>query len=399
MKEHTLSRIQKLESMKMTKSTSSAMTQGVAPRFTVPISNIEDLKEGENAHFEARLIPTDDPTLNIEWYLDGKALKAGSRIRTFCDFGFVILEISPVYPEDAGEYTCRAKNALGEAVTSATLTCSGKRNIILDSQLPTGMEGAIDRIAALEGLGRARAEQQTEEDLNQPPEFLSTLEDLVLGENALAHFETRLTPINDPSMKVQWFHNGKNLSAGSRIKTINDFGFVILEVASVMTRDSGNYTCKAVNKHGEASVACNVQVKGKQSIITDPQLPRSFKTGTDSINRLEENKYRRHHEFMSDEVDARPPVFISKIKDVTCAEGQPAHFDCRVEPIGDGSMRVEWFHNDQAIAIGSRIHTISDFGFVVLDIDWTFKRDSGRYTCRATNRFGTAETTANLVCS
>ena len=66
MKEHTLSRIQKLESMKMTKSTSSAMTQGVAPRFTVPISNIEDLKEGENAHFEARLIPTDDPTLNIE---------------------------------------------------------------------------------------------------------------------------------------------------------------------------------------------------------------------------------------------------------------------------------------------------------------------------------------------
>lgn len=45
-------------------------------------------------------------------------------------------------------------------------------------------------------------------------------------------------------MKVEWFHNGKQLSAGSRIKTINDFGFVILEVANVMTRDSGNYTCK-----------------------------------------------------------------------------------------------------------------------------------------------------------
>ena len=34
-----------------------------------------------------------------------------------------------------------------------------------------------------------------------------------------------------------------------------------------------------------------------------------------------------------------------------------------------------------------------------MDIDWTFKRDSGVYTCRATNRFGTAESTANLVVS
>merc|ERR1719338_3993 len=99
----------------------------------------------------------------------------------------------------------------------------------------------MDKIANLEGLGNRRAYEQPPEDTDAPPEFLSPLEDLVLAENSLAHFETRLTPINDPSMKVEWFHNGKQLSAGSRIKTINDFGFVILEVANVMTRDSGNY--------------------------------------------------------------------------------------------------------------------------------------------------------------
>jgi len=209
---------------------------------------------------------------------------------------------------------------------------------------------------------------------------------------------TRLTPINDPSMKVEWFHNGKQLSAGSRIKTINDFGFVILEVANVMTRDSGNYTCKAVNKHGETSASCNVQVKSKQSIITDPQLPRSFKSGTDNIMRLEERKYKRDTGMQDEEV-AQPPVFVTKIKDVDVHEGQPAHFDCRIEPIGDGSMQVDWFHNDQPIQIGSRIHTISDFGFVVLDIDWTFKRDAGVYTCRATNRYGTAESSATLGCT
>merc|ERR1719288_271938 len=189
MKEHTLSRIQKLESMKMNKSTEETITHGVAPRFTVPIENIDRLREGENAHFEARLIPTDDPTLSIEWYWNGKALKAGSRIRTFCDFGFVILEISPVYPEDSGEYTCKAKNALGEAVTTATLKCSGKSKLIMDSQLPKGMEGAMDKIADLEGLGRRRVLEQPPEDSDAPPEFLSPLEDLVLAENSLAHFE------------------------------------------------------------------------------------------------------------------------------------------------------------------------------------------------------------------
>jgi hypothetical protein len=260
------------------------------------------------------------------------------------------------------------------------------------------MEGAMDKIADLEGLGRRRVQDQPQEDADAPPEFLSLLEDLVLAENSLAHFETRLTPINDPSMKVEWFHNGKQLSAGSRIKTINDFGFVILEVANVMTRDSGNYTCKAVNKHGETSAQCNVQVKSKKSIDMDPQLPRSFKSGTDSWRNLEERKWKRHDTDMIDEVVAQAPVFVSKIKDVNVHEGQPAHFDCRIEPIGDGSMQVDWFHNDEPIQIGSRLHTISDFGFVVLDIDWTFKRDAGIYTCRATNKYGSAESTATLTC-
>jgi len=281
-----------------------------------------------------------------------------------------------VYPEDSGEYTCRARNAHGEAVTTAILNCSGKRNVVMDSQLPRGMEGAIDKIANLEGLGREQRPGQ-EEDLSAagPPEFMTPLTDLLLAENSLAHFETRLLPVNDPSMRVEWYHNGRQLSAGSRVKTINDFGFVILEVANVLARDSGNYTCKATNKHGEASISCNVTVKSRQDIITDPQLPKSFRTGTEAIHRLEENLWRRHDlgSGAFDEPEARPPVFVTQIQDVNVGEGGAAHFDCRVEPIGDGSMKIEWFHDGQPISHGSRLHTISDFGFVVLDIDWTFK--------------------------
>lgn len=36
-----------------------------APVFTVPLNNVADLREGENAHFEGRLTPTDDPKLKV----------------------------------------------------------------------------------------------------------------------------------------------------------------------------------------------------------------------------------------------------------------------------------------------------------------------------------------------
>ena len=39
------------------------------------------------------------------------------------------------------------------------------------------------------------------------------------------------------------------------------FSYVILEIGGIYQRDAGLYTCKAVNKHGEASVSCTLTVK------------------------------------------------------------------------------------------------------------------------------------------
>lgn len=333
----------------------------------------------------------------MEWFWNGKSLRTGSRFRTFCDFGFVILEISPIYPEDSGEYSCRAINHFGQAVTTASMKVQGKRNIILESQLPKGMEGTIDKIAALEGLSGGPGPLSPEEDIGNPPEFITTPSDLVLGENSLAHFECRLTPVNDSSMRVEWFHNGKALLTGSRVKTINDFGFVILEVAGVYQRDSGLYTCKATNRHGEATVSCKLQVRGRQGIILEPQLPSNFKSGTESIQKLEETLHKRD-EITTEEEKPNPPRFTVEIKDnIDVPEGGPVHFDCRLEPVGDPTMRIDWFYNGRPFATGSRVHMLNDFGFIALDIDYTYARDSGEYVCRATNRWGSATTTATVT--
>lgn len=61
-----LEKLQTLEdSMVRRKDTVVEEERGRAPVFTVPLSNIDNLREGENAHFEARLTPTDDPKLKV----------------------------------------------------------------------------------------------------------------------------------------------------------------------------------------------------------------------------------------------------------------------------------------------------------------------------------------------
>ena len=93
-----------------------------APHFVTQIAEVA-IEEGENAHFECRVEPKSDSNLRVEWYHNGKVLPNGHRFRTMCELGFVSLDILYAYPEDAGEYLCRAWNAIGEDKTKAVLTC------------------------------------------------------------------------------------------------------------------------------------------------------------------------------------------------------------------------------------------------------------------------------------
>lgn len=98
------------------------------------------LSEGQHVHLEGRVEPVHDPNLHIEWYHNGKLLQSAARFHTTFDFGYVALDITGVYPEDSGEYTCRAFNKIGEAVSKITFKVEGKEGIIYESARPEGLE-------------------------------------------------------------------------------------------------------------------------------------------------------------------------------------------------------------------------------------------------------------------
>lgn len=59
---------------------------------------------------ECSYVPTNDPTLLVEWSMDGRPLSNSSRMKVISDFGFAMLDISSADSRDSGKYTCAIRN-------------------------------------------------------------------------------------------------------------------------------------------------------------------------------------------------------------------------------------------------------------------------------------------------
>lgn len=80
------------------------------------------MAEGDQASFECAV--SGEPRAEISWYLNGDAIEPrDDRVKIFSDpqTGQRGLIISPVRPEDRGNYVARASNRAGEAKSFAKL--------------------------------------------------------------------------------------------------------------------------------------------------------------------------------------------------------------------------------------------------------------------------------------
>ena len=73
--------------------------------------------------------PEGVPKPQVFWYKDGFRIITDTRVY-FDPFG--TFKISEVRAEDAGEYTCKAKNSAGEAIHKFVLTVTGAKDLIFN---------------------------------------------------------------------------------------------------------------------------------------------------------------------------------------------------------------------------------------------------------------------------
>uniref|UniRef100_A0A8C4YIT5 Ig-like domain-containing protein n=1 Tax=Gopherus evgoodei TaxID=1825980 RepID=A0A8C4YIT5_9SAUR len=221
---------------------------------SVPHFDIDGLKnitviEGESVTLECYISGHPAPT--VSWYREDYQIESSIDFQITFKAGVARLVIREAFAEDSGRFTCTATNAAGTVSSSCHLHVQEKQ---------------------------------------QKPFFKKKLTSLRLRHFGPAHFDCRLTPIGDPTMVVEWLHDGKPLEAANRLRMINEFGYCSLDYGVAYPRDSGVITCRASNKYGTDHTSATLIVKDEKSLVEETQLPE----GRKGLQRIEEMERMAH---------------------------------------------------------------------------------------------------------
>ena len=178
------------------------------------------------------------------------------------------------------------------------------------------------------------------------------------------------------------------------------------KIPSAAGLDSAWYTATAINKAGRDTTRCRVNVEVE---FSEPEPERrlvitkgTYKAKDIAAPELEPLHLRYGQDQweegdLYDKEKQQKPHFKKKLTSVRLKRFGPVHFECRLTPIGDPNMVVEWLHDGKPLEAANRLRMVSEFGYSSLDYEGAYARDSGVVTCRATNKFGVDQTSATLI--
>ncbi|CAH0694872.1 unnamed protein product [Spodoptera exigua] len=189
------------------------------PRF---IHGLRDMTAEEGQPLSVSVPFVGNPVPEVTWTKDGVPLKPNEKIRLTCDGKRVGLEISSMELPDAGVYSIKLVNPLGE-----------------DSS-----DGNIN----VRKVYSAPSFSQKFTDLQQLPTFD-------------AKFPARVFGI--PFPEISWYKDGALLRPSDKYNMKRDGDAACLYVRDLTPSDAGRYRCLAKNREGEATCEANLDVVDK----------------------------------------------------------------------------------------------------------------------------------------
>ncbi|NXI37962.1 TITIN protein, partial [Galbula dea] len=369
----------------------------VRPHFVERLKNVS-VKEG--SRLEMAVKATGNPNPDIVWLKNSDIIVPHKypKIKIEGTKGAAALKIESTARQDAAWYTATAINKAGRDTTRCKVNVEvehtepePERKLII----PKGTYKAKEIAAPeLEPLHLRYGQEQWEEgdlydkEKQQKPFFKKKLTSLRLKQFGPAHFECRLTPIGDPTMVVEWLHDGKPLEAANRLRMINEFGYCSLDYGVAYSRDSGVITCRATNKYGTDHTSATLIVKDEKSLVEESQLPE----GRRGMQRIEELERMAHEGAISavtvDQKEKQKPEIVLVPEPARVLEGETARFRCRVT--GYPLPKVNWYLNGQLIRKSKRFRLRYD-GIHYLDIVDCKSYDTGEVKVTAENPEGSVE--------
>ncbi|XP_026827528.1 obscurin isoform X4 [Ooceraea biroi] len=346
------------------------------------------------------------PKPDIKWTKDGQEIIAGGRIKYLWeDEESLSLVIKQVTAKDAGVYTIRAKNDLGEDSTQIELivksapkitqkqpdmtilieetgTMTVKVEATPSPEITWYKDGQLieesDRIKIIKEdsdtyklvvknakvtdggsysiVARNEVNQTTDiwkVGIKCPPKIKKGLgEPRVINEGDTLNLLIEVD--SETEATVNWHKDGQPLTASDRVKMTKSGNNHILTVTGAVVEDAAVYKAEVVNKHGTISDETRVRVRG---------IPR-FKT---------------------------------KLCDISANEGE-LNVEFVVEVEGFPKPSVHWFLGDVEITEKrteyTRVEEGDNYKLIIKEVKTELK---GCYTCKVQNEYGENSSSSNLT--
>lgn len=313
----------------------------IAPRFIEKLQPIHT-PDGYTVQFECKVEGTPRP--QITWCRQTAIIKPSQDFQMYYDDDNVAtLIIREVFPEDAGTFTCVAKNAAGFA--------SSTTELIVETPLS-------DHGSDMTGLSRKSLSRESSlADILEgiPPTFSRKPRAQCIDEGTKVILDCRLVAVPEPD--IVWTFNGKeirNTEENIRVVTESDMHMycTVLQISNVKKHQEGVYEVIARNREGEAKLPIILKVK----------------TG-----------------------EQEPPQVLEPLRNLIIREGESVVLNTQI--VGNPTPKITWFKNGQPL----KSVTKSDKDTHTLTIISPTKDNSGEYTVKAANTMGTVETTAILT--
>lgn len=258
------------------------------------------------------------------------------------DDNVAMLIIREVFLEDAGTFTCVAKNAAGFA--------SSTTELIVESQFSDN--GSDITTMSRRSMSRESSVADILEGI--PPTFSRKPKTQYVDEGSNVILESRLVAIPEP--EITWKFENKKIKTEKNVKVVTESDMhmycSVISITGVRKDQEGKYEVIATNREGEAKLPIILRVRTSAK---------------------------------------EPPQILENIKSSTIHEGDSIVFCTHI--IGNPAPTVTWFKNGQPIK-GSRG---TDKDVYTLSIITSTTKDSGEYTVKAENSVGHIEATATLT--
>lgn len=225
----------------------------IEPLFTRKLDVLEVI-EGRNARFDCKVSGT--PAPKVIWSHFDQPLVESEDVHIVQEGGRHSLIISHVTNEDEGFYTVTARNAHGDAETSAELYIQEPRPAI------------SSQMAKLEKMPSIPEEPEVPENEVERftmPDFIKPLYDLDVIEGKEAVLKCKVAGLPYPT--IAWFHNGQRIESTEDRKMTQYRDVHSLVIRSVCHSHGGVYKSVISNKMGKATCYAHLYVT---DILPDP---------------------------------------------------------------------------------------------------------------------------------